>query len=398
MKILKIIFVILSLLLITSCNKDLNVEVNEVANEVANEVVNEEVEIIVDTEITQNRYFTEYGFSFETDLENVLVFEGDINQDFHKLVNEIENLQLGIEPEINSPSYMYLNEIYFYMNVMSLNLIEDLNDKNLTQVIEQFMTITTEDIEIEGIKGKYTNITYQTDLMANSEEQSHSITEIFTIKYPEQDKYFDLVIGDILNEDNSKNNKIDKFEEIKNIVNSFKYDLDLSLTNKKGLKSFKSISFSSYYNPEYFMNTQSPEHKEVFFSGFGEESIVLKLTNDNYDYYLQVECDIFDEVPNKNNSENYTINDKEFTVYKDKILLEGESTQEIITSISYNDLENGIKTYISLKNTQNNELDTLTQEDLNIINEIFNDIMEDYQVDYNEFMWYMIEMKSNLEI
>ncbi len=360
----------------------------------------ENVEILLEPkEISENRIFSSLGFSVETDLENILFYQNS-DCDFSDIYDNICDMFIGNSNDNLSLSdtHNYILSRYTLATALSLyglqyDDVSDYNEEEIREYITNHMknvlSISTNDIKVSENDVKHTVISLDVsnlDEYFGEDAPSLMQTEIFTIKYPDKDEFYDVIYDGITNSE-----PFDTLLDIEKISKSLEYHIDMSKTNEKGEKSFKCVSFSSFYNPEYFKAPLSPEHLTIYFDILYETFLELNLQTENLCLY--VENSAFSYKSNLEIfTEEYTINDKTFGIYKLDDLILGISyfTDEIIDNT----------TWITLKNTKYNydieDYKNISDSDIQIINEIFNTIMENYEVDYSSTTKYYLEMDLSI--
>lgn len=367
---------------------------------------NEQTEPI---EIKANRIFSEYGFSIEADYENLLIFPTNNDTDYDTLTNSLVDLFITADKDFyenQENSYTYIMQRYLMpammlfqgLDIDNIETHEEMS-KIIVNKLSQAFKITTQDIVINDFDCKHIILTLDmTSVDENYKEYMPSLndltfvqTEIFTVPYPDnENKFYNIIFDGITNIET-----YDTLSEIAKIVSSFAYDIDMSQTNEQGLKSFKAISFSSFYNPNYFKTTLSPEHYNTILSYTDTMQLPLKLTDESENFYISVECDYF-KLTNIDSEvlvfETQTINDKQFDVYKYNV-----SGQDVTVSVAhFTDEIYPNTTFISIDSFDKLSLDklnSLNKDDIDIINDVFLNIMEYYEVSYSPVLKNHLDMR-----
>lgn len=283
------------------------------------------------------------------------------------------------------------------------SLVED-NNTNLIDFINSLISIDEDIIKENALIS--TNITLDLqpildyfnidDISYYFREYEPSTTKVrykvYSVEFPfstdlyeiSSDKFYELTFLETTDIDS-----YDYLKEIEQIHSTFSYSSNhaFSYTNAEGEKSFKSFTFSSMYNPEYFFELGNDEKTIT-----ADHSIVnylpLKLSNNLKGYYIDVECRFtrqfhFDDKP----FETVNYNGYDFDVYKKELSIDGEIVDVIIGVAYHTDEIHKNTTWLSLttytfSDYKLEDFSEFSLEDIDIINKAFETILNHFEFRY----------------
>lgn len=352
------------------------------------------------------RIFTNYGFSVATkdtiEAQSILVLKGIappvnyeeiIKQELVNLIDDEYFNQVSPIKSIDTTDYHYSYKIATQYIMTQLKILTNSRPDLLTfDNIESFIENNIEVIQENAENSNITKATIKVKDDGNEEIRAYfeNTYEIYSIPYksdPTSNERFEVLYLQA----NDENLAEQRLQEVEFIADTFILDTDSVELNENNKSKFASVSFTSYLNQEYFPNELLiPYSKTSHFEDFDIlDSLEISLSST--DAILTV---FFADYHHLENLEEYVttqVNENTFEILTKPVDVtndDGSVTQEeLILSIIHSSEELGeFKTYIEL-NDKNGELDfsTLkyTKADVDMINEIFNDIMENYQVKLN---------------
>ncbi len=386
------------------------------------------------------RIFTEMGFSVATqqttDSFNLIFSVGHstpislepvIKNELTKLLDkdyfqQVINQSIDVTKPISSK--IIAQFLMIQLNILSTSNPDVLAVEDIEQFIEDNLEITQETSEIFG--GNQHIINGDVDYFTSCYE-IHKVTvkmndggndiiaqyfpnsyEIYNIPYkpnPSSGKRFEVVYLQV----NDETTPEQRLEEIQFMADTFILDQDAIELNQDGKSKFASVCFTVYANQDYFPNTTLiPYSRTSPFEDFDIiDNLDLNFTDENLSNTTQLSVAFADYVMVENLDEYVSteINSNTFDILTQAVDVKAEDgtiTQEdLIVSIIHSSPDLGdFKTYIQLtpKDLENNNfsISECNQADFDMINEIFNDIMDNYQVKLNNSCQTYMEMINGM--
>lgn len=325
----------------------------------------------------EDRFFTDYDFSLLLDRAFLSDTEWDIFFDASKgtsnyslLSSELTAILVNPPSSLEDPQQLaefshtesegYLSLLHFLVNFATEHPSLDWPTALETALLQT-------DMIVDGKTVRHIKITLNTATLYEMEEKIYS-AELFHL--PTGTSYFDLLV--FPEEEISADLYLPMLEVM---LDTYVPNSVLMEYNEENQAKFTACSFSALYLPQYFQQTLIPYHRNQA-TGLFTDEMPLITQDESLALSLIVTPSFYDE--EEINGQQYSVNGQDFILFEKEITVD-DSKETLITGFYHQGvLYPDLNTTLSLSVTS---FTTLSQEDFQQINSIFNTIMESYEED-----------------